>query len=116
MNEYNSKPEHKRQRLAQTCPSCHLSLQGIPVEAQALMVDRGIREGLGALTHVCDSWLTCGVACVQLRRTRHQMYQHINADYYGFRDEEDGVLEKVEAEAERSIRHRVSSGDCMISL
>lgn len=35
------------------------------------------------------------------------MYQHINADYYGFRDEEDGVLEKVEAEAERSIRRRV---------
>ena len=35
------------------------------------------------------------------------MYQHINADYYGFRDEEDGVLEKAEAEAERSIRCRV---------
>ena len=47
------------------------------------------------------------LARVQLRRTRHQMYQHINADYYGFRDEEDGVLEKVEAEAERSIRRRV---------
>ena len=44
---------------------------------------------------------------MQLRRTRHQMYQHINADYYGFRDEEDGVLEKVEAEAERCIRRRV---------
>ena len=43
----------------------------------------------------------------QLRRTRHQMYQHINADYYGFRDEEDGVLEKVEAEAERKVRQKV---------
>lgn len=46
------------------------------------------------------------------------MYQHINADYYGFRDEEDGVLEKVEAEAERNIRRRVSSRDvpsCMCS-
>jgi len=49
------------------------------------------------------------MAVPQLRRTRHQMYQHINADYYGFRDEEDGVLEKVEAEAERNIRRRVSS-------
>lgn len=37
------------------------------------------------------------------------MYQHINADYYGFRDEEDGVLEKVEAEAERKVRQKVSS-------
>jgi hypothetical protein len=43
----------------------------------------------------------------QLRRTRHQMYAHINADYYGFRDEEDGVLEKVEAEAERAVRQKV---------
>ncbi|CAL8463792.1 g3326 [Coccomyxa elongata] len=43
----------------------------------------------------------------QLRRTRHQMYQHINADYYGFRDEEDGVLEKVEAEAERNVRQKL---------
>lgn len=42
-----------------------------------------------------------------MRRTRHQMYQHINADYYGFRDEEDGVLEKVEAEAERRVRQKV---------
>ncbi|KAK9836708.1 hypothetical protein WJX74_006476 [Apatococcus lobatus] len=40
----------------------------------------------------------------QIRRTRHQLYQHIDADYYGFRDEEDGVLEKVEAVAERTLR------------
>ena len=43
----------------------------------------------------------------QIRRTRHQMYAHINADYYGFRDEEDGILEKVEAAAEREIRDKV---------
>ena len=43
----------------------------------------------------------------QIRRTRHQMYAHINADYYGFRDEEDGVLERVEATAEREIRNKV---------
>ena len=49
----------------------------------------------------------------QIRRTRHQMYAHINADYYGFRDEEDGVLEKVEAAAERDIRDKVqASASC----
>lgn len=32
----------------------------------------------------------------QVRRTRHQMNKAIDADYYGFRDEEDGVLDKVE--------------------
>ncbi|KAK9826190.1 hypothetical protein WJX81_006192 [Elliptochloris bilobata] len=41
-----------------------------------------------------------------LRRTRHQLYQHINADYYGFRDEEDGLLEKVEAAAEQQLRQQ----------
>ena len=56
------------------------------------------------------------MAWLQLRRTRHQMYQHINADYYGFRDEEDGVLEKIEIEAERSIRRRVSSLGRKLSL
>ena len=43
----------------------------------------------------------------QIRRTRHQMYRHIDADYYGFRDDEDGVLEKVEAPAEKRMRAQV---------
>jgi pre-mRNA-splicing factor ISY1 len=41
-----------------------------------------------------------------VRRTRHQMYQTIDADYYGFRDEEDGILQRVEAEAEAGLRAR----------
>lgn len=44
---------------------------------------------------------------VQVRRTRHQMYKGIDPDYYGFRDDEDGVLEKVEAEAEKLMRAEV---------
>lgn len=28
------------------------------------------------------------------------MYQRIDADYYGYRDDDDGLLEKLEAEAE----------------
>jgi pre-mRNA-splicing factor ISY1 len=39
-----------------------------------------------------------------VRRTRHQMNMHIDSGYYGFRDEEDGVLLKVEAEAEAKMR------------
>ncbi len=39
-----------------------------------------------------------------VRRTRHQMYQTIDADYYGFRDEEDGILQRVEAGAEAQLR------------
>lgn len=50
----------------------------------------------------------------QIRRTRHQMYRHIDADYYGFRDDEDGVLEKVEAPAERRMRAQVRDA-CSIS-
>lgn len=29
------------------------------------------------------------------------MYRDIDADYYGYRDDEDGVLVRLEAEAER---------------
>lgn len=43
----------------------------------------------------------------QTRRTRAEMYKLINGDYYGFRDEEDGVLVKVEAEAEAVLRAEV---------
>ena len=39
-----------------------------------------------------------------VRRTRRQMNQRIDADYYGFRDEEDGVLLAAEAEAEAAMR------------
>ncbi|KAG1659325.1 hypothetical protein FOA52_010373 [Chlamydomonas sp. UWO 241] len=40
----------------------------------------------------------------QIRKTRYQMHKAIDPDYYGFRDEDDGVLLKVEAEAERLMR------------
>ena len=45
-----------------------------------------------------------------VRRSRHQMYKGIDPDYYGFRDEEDGVLERVEVEAERMLRAEVRRG------
>jgi len=41
-----------------------------------------------------------------VRRTRQQLYQSIDAEYYGFRDEEDGVLERVEAQAEARLREQ----------
>eukprot|EP00941_MAST-03F_sp_MAST-3F-sp1_P005320 g5320.t1 len=34
-------------------------------------------------------------------RTRHDIIQNVNLDYFGYRDEEDGVLLQVEAEAEK---------------
>ncbi|GAB4818782.1 hypothetical protein N2152v2_005828 [Parachlorella kessleri] len=42
----------------------------------------------------------------QVRRTRAEMYRAINADYYGFRDEDDGVLVQVEAQAEADMRRQ----------
>lgn len=38
------------------------------------------------------------------RRTRYDIYKRINASYYGYRDDEDGVLERVEGPAEAQIR------------
>jgi pre-mRNA-splicing factor ISY1 len=40
----------------------------------------------------------------QVRRTRAEMHRHIDGDYYGFRDEEDGALEPLEAAAEVEMR------------
>lgn len=40
----------------------------------------------------------------QVRRTRAEMHKLVDGDYYGFRDEEDGVLVKVEAQAEEKLR------------
>ena len=35
------------------------------------------------------------------KRTRHEIYCGITPDYYGYRDDDDGVLAIVEAEAEK---------------
>lgn len=35
------------------------------------------------------------------KRTRYEMYKGVDADYYGFRDDEDGLLETLETEAEK---------------
>jgi hypothetical protein len=43
----------------------------------------------------------------QVKRSRKEMYAGIDQDYYGFRDEEDGVLLRVEAAAEKKMRAEV---------
>jgi len=40
----------------------------------------------------------------RVRRTRGELHRQIDGDYYGFRDEDDGVLVTVEAEAEAGLR------------
>ncbi|KGN45211.1 pre-mRNA-splicing factor ISY1 homolog [Cucumis sativus] len=38
------------------------------------------------------------------RRTRYDIYKRIDASYYGYRDDEDGVLERVEGPSEERMR------------
>ncbi|KAK5846748.1 hypothetical protein PVK06_003045 [Gossypium arboreum] len=38
------------------------------------------------------------------RRTRYDIYMYTNASYYGYRDEEDGVLARVEGPTEVKMR------------
>ncbi|XP_016573138.2 pre-mRNA-splicing factor ISY1 homolog isoform X1 [Capsicum annuum] len=38
------------------------------------------------------------------RRTRYDIYKRIDASYYGYRDDEDGILEKLEGPAEEKMR------------
>ncbi|XP_031493813.1 uncharacterized protein LOC116259938 [Nymphaea colorata] len=41
---------------------------------------------------------------IKKKRNRYEIYKRIDASYYGFRDDEDGILEKVEGPAEKEIR------------
>ncbi|CAL9087888.1 unnamed protein product [Musa acuminata var. zebrina] len=43
---------------------------------------------------------------VKKRRTRYEIYKRIDASYYGYRDDEDGILEKLEAPAQDEMRRR----------
>ncbi|EXC35193.1 hypothetical protein L484_022747 [Morus notabilis] len=38
------------------------------------------------------------------RRTRYDIYKRIDASYYGYRDDEDGILERLEGPAEEKMR------------
>eukprot|EP00736_Rhodelphis_marinus_P003419 Rmarinus@m.16787 len=46
-------------------------------------------------------------ATTQKKRTRGELMKNIDADYYGYRDEEDGVLLLEEAETELKIRDKM---------
>eukprot|EP00164_Ancoracysta_twista_P021505 GFYU01039120.1.p2 GENE.GFYU01039120.1~~GFYU01039120.1.p2 ORF type:complete len:111 (+),score=39.83 GFYU01039120.1:70-402(+) len=48
---------------------------------------------------MCDGGLP--TAPPQKKRTRGDLYKSIDADYYGYRDEDDGVLVGVETRAEK---------------
>ncbi|XP_010465993.1 PREDICTED: pre-mRNA-splicing factor ISY1 homolog [Camelina sativa] len=40
------------------------------------------------------------------RKTRYDIYKRIDASYYGYRDDEDGILESLERNAEGEMRKR----------
>ncbi|KAL1291684.1 hypothetical protein HN51_060219 [Arachis hypogaea] len=42
------------------------------------------------------------------RRTRYDIYKRIDASYYGYRDDEDGVLERLEGPAEEKMRREAA--------
>lgn len=44
------------------------------------------------------------------KRTRGDLYKHVDADYYGYRDEEDGVLLAYEKEQEAALIRRLLGG------
>jgi pre-mRNA-splicing factor ISY1 len=41
---------------------------------------------------------------VKEKRTRYELYQAVDADYYGYRDDDDGKLEKLEKKAQKKAR------------
>ncbi|KAL2553511.1 mRNA splicing factor [Forsythia ovata] len=47
------------------------------------------------------------------RRTRYDIYKRIDASYYGYRDDEDGILEKLEGLVEEKVRVAAAVADWM---
>ena len=44
------------------------------------------------------------------RKTRGELYKDVDADYYGYRDEDDGVLVPLEQEIEKEGMSKAISG------
>ena len=85
----------------------------------ALSVLQSQQPLLPGVRHNCDGAqpvTQTPALVVQVRRTRKQLYEHIDGDYYGYRDEEDGILIKVEAEAEATMRQEVTIADARRAL
>ena len=43
----------------------------------------------------------CTAAPAPPRKTRGELYKDVDADYYGYRDEDDGVLVPLEQDVEK---------------
>lgn len=63
--------------------------------------------GVSLSVWVCHSLCVCMCVVLQVFRTRAQLFRSITPDYYGFRDEEDGVLLSVEVDAEAAMQVKV---------
>ena len=47
------------------------------------------------------TWINCIIAPAPPRKTRGELYKDVDADYYGYRDEDDGVLVPLEQDVEK---------------
>lgn len=50
------------------------------------------------------------------RRTRKEMLSLVDSDYYGYRDDDDGILVKVEKAAEVELREEVTKTCVLICM
>jgi hypothetical protein len=55
-------------------------------------------------------------AGVSKNRTRHELYQHIDAEYYGYKDDDNGALDAAEADVEEQGPKRDQSRLFSLSL
>ncbi|ORY04837.1 pre-mRNA-splicing factor ISY1 [Basidiobolus meristosporus CBS 931.73] len=47
-------------------------------------------------------------------KSRYEMYKNVNADYYGYRDEDDGILLEYEEKQEKELRARLEESNDLI--
>ena len=51
-------------------------------------------------SHSSNNWY-CILAPKSVRKTRGELAKNVDADYYGYRDEDDGVIVPLEEEEEK---------------
>ena len=57
-----------------------------------------------ALAGACNISLVIQEPPAPPRKTRAELMKDIDADYYGYRDEDDGILVPLEREVEKRVR------------
>ena len=83
--------------------SVYLTLCKADITLRAALTKSWLYKGLSwrGQLQIEITWINCIIAPAPPRKTRGELYKDVDADYYGYRDEDDGVLVPLEQDVEK---------------